>query len=199
MKSVLLASLLSVCVVGGAAAQNVRLTVVGGGRLGGTVQGWNSELSVKESASVGVRLGVALDEERRVELLYSLQDSEVRGYTYGRLEAVVDLDVAYYHLTVVQDFDGVRVTPYMVGGLGLTHFSSSEGSVSSVLRFSMLGGGGVDIPLTERIGFLVDGRVYVTFVSDSTYVGVGTGGATVGFSGSAFFQAEANAGIYLQF
>lgn len=199
MKSILFAGVLSLGLVCGAAAQNVRLSVVGGGRLGGSIQGWGSDLSVKDSAAVGFRLGVALDEERWVEFLYSVQDSEVRGHTYDRVPVAVDVDVAYYHFTLVQEFEGAGVTPYAVGGLGLTHFSSSEGDFSSDLRFSMHGGAGIDIPLTQRIGFLVDGRIYVTFVSDSTYVGVGTGGGTVGFSGSAFFQAEANAGIYLQF
>jgi len=199
MKSILLAGLLSVCVVGGAAAQSVRLSVVGGGRTGGSLQGWGSDLSVKDSGSGGLRLGIALDEERWVEFLYSVQDSEVRGYTYGRQTAVVDVDVAYYHINGIQEFAKGAVTPYVAGGLGLTHFSSSDAEFSSDLRFSLNAAAGLDIPLTQHIGFLLDGRIYVTFVNEGTYVGVGTGGASMGFTGSAFFQAEANAGIYLQF
>ena len=191
--------LVAVCVACEAGAEGVRLSIVGGGRVGGSMSGWNSDLSVKESGSGGIRLGVALDEERWVELLYSIQDSEVRGYSLGQEVAVVDLDVAYYHVNVVQEFDAEAVTPYVVGGLGLTHFSSSDATVSSDLRFSINAGLGLDIPLTENMGFLLEGRAYVTFVSEGTYVAVGTGGGSLGFTGSAFLQAEGNAGVYFQF
>ena len=182
---------------------SLRLIATGGGRIGGSLSGYGNDLSINESAVFGGRVGVRLDEERWIEFLYSQQDSEVRGRYAGEDLGTMDIGVAYYQINVVQEVHQKGVdsaaVPYLTGGLGVATFSSSDATVSSETSFAMNGGGGVDIPIGQRLGLLLEARLYVTIATDSTFIAYGSSGGTLGVSGSSLFQAEANAGVYLQF
>jgi hypothetical protein len=88
-----------------------------------------------------------------------------------------------------------------VGTLGATRFSPAA-RYDDETRFSLALGGGVKIPIGERVALRLEARGFLTFVdSDSEIFCVSAGGATclVRTSGSSVVQYQALAGLSFRF
>jgi len=182
------------------------VTPMVGYRAGGDFEILDPESSTDRSVdlddgtSIGIDLGLYRDANSFYEILYSRQESGIDSS-----DAVVgSVDVA----TEYVQFGGTLLFPdetWFVPWLSLTIGATRlepDGGFDSETEFSATLGGGVRLPLNERIAANIGVRGYVTLVdSDSEIFCVGSGdlNCLVKTSGSTFFQGEAFLGLSFRF
>ena len=110
----------------------------------------------------------------------------------------VSVDIEYLQVGGRYLFEPeARVRPYIGGTIGVTRFSAEEGG--SDVRFSGAFGGGVDVGISDRVAFRLDGRWYVTLVDANAELTC-AGGDCVGFAGgSGFGQLALSGGLVFSF
>ncbi len=153
-------------------AAEIEVTPILGFTFGGDFENADedNDLDVADAASYGVIL--ALEDTTRVgafyELFYSRQETHLKGDGSAFSgDSKFDVDISYLHIGGTYGEKQKQFHPFVSGGIGITHLSPEQGD--SETRFSMSLGGGVKVPLSERISFRFEGRGFATlFDSDST-------------------------------
>ena len=183
-----------------------------GYRLGGdlTTDFGGGDVSIEDSVSYGVKISFpihsvnAFVEDTEVELIYSRQDSEISGESFG----VTDVDFAIdnfligvkYHFYEEALFESPWIKPYASGDVGFTRFSSSDGDVEEDLAFALAGALGTDFYIGEHFGIFVDAAIYGSFVSSGSGAVCSSGrGCAFVFDGSSFWQGQFSVGALIRF
>ncbi len=176
-----------------------------GYRAGGEFEVLNPETTTDDTidldagVSYGVDLGLYRDESSFYELLYSRQESGFDSPTAGS----VDVATEYLHFGGTLLFpDEYWFVPWLSLTIGATRLDPSGGGYDSETEFSGSLGGGVRLPVNDRISAALGVRGYVTLVdSDTAIFCVGSGdlNCLVRTSGSTFFQGEAFLGLNFRF
>jgi len=178
----------------------IEITPFGGLRLGGSFResATGESLRIDESAAFGLVLGLQDTPSTQYELLYSFQGTNLTGSETPGI-SLPGLDVHYLHLGGTYETSQEGVRPFVSAGVGLTHLVADGGDSSTDFSFSL--GGGVKVPLSDRVGLRLEGRGYLTIFTNSAEVFcVAGGGAACAFSveGDALGQVELLAGIYFR-
>ena len=136
--------------------------------------------------------------DTQYELFYGFQRTKVTGGgTFGG-DPLFDLDIHYLHLGGTFMFPRDKIRPYIVGGLGATHFVRRGSGLNPETFFSLSLGGGSKIPLSGRVGLRFEGRGLLTVLPDTREIFcVSSGGAAcrVSVNGDVFGQFLLMAGI----
>ena len=186
-------------------AQSLEIAPFGGWQFGG---GFGvSEGSVKINADVvyGVMIDVRVREDGHLEFLYSRQETtlEVSSTDFLRPgKEHFDLNVEYFQGGGVFEFQLERraLRPFVVMTAGVTRFRPQLADLESEWRFSLGGGGGMKVFLSERWGLRFDARVWPTFLSgESTFLCSLPGGCLIGLSAATSWQGSATGGVVLAF
>ena len=137
-----------------------------------------------------------MDYYGRFELLWSHQDSSVNfNGDYGLGKVNVTIDVIQLGGECEYGFKSLR--GYVSADLGATHFSSDGYGDDTKFSFS-IGGGGKAF-LTRNIYLFADLRGFCT-VTEAQGSFIYYNGTTVAsFTGSAFWQGQASAGVGFTF
>jgi opacity protein-like surface antigen len=177
-----------------------------GYRMGGDFDidvgaGTTQNADLDEHGSFALALDMRRDEESQYELFYSRQETNLEASSpLGPL----GIDVEYLHLGGTLDVDqGLPLTPYIVGTLGLTRFSPGPGSGSDDTRFSVSFGGGLRVPVSHHFSLRLEARGFLTFVDTNTAFFCSSSSAggfcAIRSSGSTFIQYEVLAGAAFAF
>ena len=176
-----------------------------GYRFGGNFENFTTgqNYDVDSSESYGLTFDFPVDDEVKLELLYSRQDTEIETSGYLGAERV-PIDLEYYHVgAVYQPGLDDRLQPFVGGTLGATYMNPRGENLGSETRFSLSIGGGAKLFFSDHVGLRLEGRFYATFVNGGGSVfcsgGSGGGGCSFGFSGNALWQAEGNLGLIIGF
>ncbi|MFC1764438.1 outer membrane beta-barrel protein [Planctomycetota bacterium] len=179
-----------------AADRKAEITPFVGYGFGGEFEEYSTDtkLMVAEEPVYGLAIDWAAAENTQYEFFFSHQDTKLNssnGLTPP--EAKTDLNISYAHIGGLLNFGDDRVSPFICGGLGLTHFDPQD--YGSQTKFSINLGGGVKFFLTEKIGLRLEGRGFGTLVDNNVWFHSGSGGAAIGVSGDAFWQFQLNLGL----
>lgn len=171
----------------------------GGGGLEDAVSGAERDLEDAESLALALELRFRERDDRYYQLWYSRQDSSVDDGTARRA-----VDVEYLHLGGTVPFgEQGRVRPYFAAGLGATRFSASGPGTSDRTRFSGSLAIGIAVPVGAHAALRLEARGYLTAMDTDSAIFCrsddGSAFCRITASGSVLFQAEALAGIALQF
>lgn len=168
---------------------------IGGGFEDNTT---GTELDIREGGNFGIVLDLSDSPETQYELFYGFQRTKVTGGgTFGG-DPLFDLDIHYLHLGGTYMIPRDKIRPYIVGGLGATHFVPRGSGLNPETFFSLSLGGGAKIPVSGRVGLRFEGRGLLTVLPDSTEIFcVSSGGAAcrVSVNGDVFGQFLLMAGI----
>jgi hypothetical protein len=139
-----------------------------GYRVGGSLEVANTGQSVglDEHQSFGLALDLRRDEESQYEIYYGRESTAI-GPTPTLPGA--SLRVEYLHIggtTVLND--EVPGKPYLLGGLGATHFTPDAAQGRADTRFSMSLGVGARVPFSAHFSMRLEVRGYLTFFSTDT-------------------------------
>lgn len=137
-------------------------------RAGGEIEAndnalFNEDVDVDESDAFGVVVGIPISPSLQIELLYSKQETELidNDDLFGPAVGLVDVDVTYYHVGVMWQWNLKHATPFVTGSLGLGRVDPSGAGIGDD-RFSGSIGGGVKLMVTPHVGFRFEGRSFWT-------------------------------------
>jgi opacity protein-like surface antigen len=165
------------------------------------VVGATGDAELESDGSLALALNLGIDELSAYELFYSRQET---SFENASLLGLSDVTVEYLHLggTLVVS-EELPLTPYIVGGLGATRFSTDSAGGSDDVRFSLSLGGGLKFPVTRNFAVRLEARGYLTIVNDQTgfFCASGSFGGVcaVQVKGQSFFQYELLAGAAFRF
>ena len=183
-------------------AAEVEVTPILGYTFGGDFKNTDNDndLDVAEAASYGVILG--LEDTTKYgafyELYYSRQETHLKGDGVAFSgDSKFDVDISYLHIGGTYGVEQKQFHPFVSGGLGVTHMSPERGD--SETKFSMSLGGGVKIPLAERISLRFEGRGFATFFDSDTTIFCNNNSCAVKIEGDTMIQFTALSGLTFRF
>ena len=182
------------------AAEDFSLTFFGGFRDGGTFidAGTDEDIGIEGSTSFAAAMEFPLDAKRRLQFLFSFQDTALDlspppGAPPGSATDF-PMKVMYLHVGGPVFFAGdTSHGAYVVGGLGATLFSPS-GDYDDELRASANLGIGYQQPLGEHFAMRIEARGYFTLVNSSGGMFC-SGGCVVAIRGEGTIQGEVSIGL----
>jgi len=175
------------------------LSVFAGYRGGGEFEEVNTgeKLKIAETESIGFSYDWKYDANTSVILLYSHQETRFTN-SAAAADVLVDLDIDYLHMGGIYHWPGKRVSPYLVGTLGITHYSP-DGGFSSSTRGSLGFGLGSNIKLGESVGLKFEARGFSTLVNGDGAMFCGENGCRIFVSSETLWQYELQAGLVFRF
>jgi opacity protein-like surface antigen len=186
-----------------APARAVELTPMVGYQWGGTLDYPSGSVHIDAAMSYGGSIGAMVQPGTFVEIGYMYQGSKLIGQPRtGPDFTFFDLGTHYLQLSGLRYLRESRVTPYIIGGMGMTVFdplSSQYGDFDSQTLFSMSLGGGLHVDMGPRVALRLQSRLLIpiNWASGGLYFGTGGGGISVS-GGSAIAQGDATLGLALK-
>ncbi len=150
------------------------------------------EIDLKDGGYYGIAIDIYAIPVMQIRLLYRRQDTQLtfkRG-SGGITEDLGDMAVEYWHIGVVKGMQKGKILPFSTFSLGGTRFAYDGGDD---WKFSLLFGLGAKVHLNDRFGIMVAGQLPIS-ITDA-FVGVGTGGVSLG--GTGITQFDVTGGIII--
>jgi hypothetical protein len=146
-----------------------------------------------ESLTFGLMLGFPLDNDRTLEVNWTHQQVDVAASDDGG----ADVGLRFDTLTIGGTYEwGQRaVRPFVSATAGLALLSPDDSAYDMDLLFAGTLGGGVKVPLSQRVGLRFEGRGVAMLSLDGTAGVCGPGGCALAFAGSGTGQFELLAGV----
>lgn len=184
-------------------AADFEITPTFGYTFGGKLKDSDTDESLKfdDSESYGFILGLR-DESKAggafYELLYSHQSTDVKiDEAFLSSKKRFDVDVHYLHLGGRYGPEGAAVNPYVVAGVGVAYFDSKQGDSETKFSFSI--GGGVNVPLTEHIGFRFEGRGFGSVFENNSSIFCANNQCLIKTKGDVLWQFTGFSGLVFSF
>jgi opacity protein-like surface antigen len=169
---------------------------IAGGSFLNAVQ--DETLVVDESMAYGFTIDVDYGDTGQVQLLWSHQPSEFK--TSSITTSTFGLNIDYFHFGGTYSWaKDEKFKPYVVVSAGATYFRPVDSGYNDEWRFSMGLGLGLKYFITSRIGFMLEGRGYGTFMGGSGAIFCGGGGCQIAVHQELFTQFEGRTGIVFRF
>lgn len=164
-----------------------------GGQFKEGVSGNTLDLGGSSSAALAFNWR-ATEPGTQYELLYSRQAATTDG------AAPMDLKVEYLQVggTTPVGEDTARIQPFAAGGIGAARFSPGLTGLSQETRWSLNLGGGVRVPVAQRVRLRFEARGYLTWLGGNTDLFC-NGACIIAAKGKTFFQYEALGGVSVSF
>ena len=150
----------------------------------------NGDLDINDSGFWGIAVDINAHPFAQLRLLYRRQDSQLTFKSAGTKDTVGDMAVEYWHIGGIKGMVKGNVRPFSGLTLGGTRYSSDVGDD---WKFSIMLSLGAKIYLNEKIGLMVGGNMPFTFTD--AFLGIGTGGMSVG--GTGIVQFDVVAGVMI--
>ena len=167
-----------------------------GGTFLDTVE--DETLTVDESMVYGLTVDIDYDATGQLQLLWSHQTSEFK--TPSAAESRFNLNIDYLHFGGTYSWaTDEKFKPYVAFSVGATYFQPIDSGYNDEWRFSMGLGLGFKYFITPRIGLMLEGRGYGTFMGGSGAIFCGGGGCQVAIQQELFAQFEGRTGIIFRF
>jgi hypothetical protein len=149
------------------------------------------DVDLKNSNFYGIALDINVMPVMQFRLLYRRQNTEATFKRVGGTDNLGDIAVEYWHVGVVKAVKKTeKAMPFTSFTLGGTRY---VGDNRDDWKFSVILGLGAKVYLNDRLGLMVTGQLPFTFTN--TFLGIGTGGVSLG--GSGVVQLDVAAGVMI--
>ena len=146
----------------------------------------SGDMDLKNSGFYGLAVDIYAVPFMQIRLLYRRQDTQLTFKRAGITEDLGDIAVEYWHIGAIKGMQKGKVKPFTGLSLGGTRYAYDSGDD---WKFSIILSLGAKIYLNDRIGIMATGQMPFSFTS--AFLGIGTGGLSVGGSGIAQFDLGA--------
>ena len=181
-----------------------------GSMWGGNIGLIGGTLRTATGPSIGFALDIPVHPAMAVEISYTRQEGGLDYDSLGRKTRLTDMSVNYWQIGATRGLIDAKVRPFVLTSLGLTYYSPDNGTIdidgetfnlSTTTKFSFVIGAGFKTYFgkSEKIGLRATFKVLPTLYNTAGGVWFGTGGASLGVTGSAIWQWEAAAGLTVKF
>jgi len=178
----------------------LEITPIAGYTLGGSFEDTYADiaLKVKENKNYGIIIDIFNEYDTQFEFFFSHQPTELKineGPSKG--DPLFDLDISYFHIGGNYSPYKEDLNFYLAGGLGLTHLNPERGD--SETKFSLSLGVGLELFLTDHLGFRLEGRGFGTYYHGSEAIFCSNGNCTIYIRGDVLWQFTVFSGLILRF
>ena len=184
-------------------AQRVEIQPFYGYQFGDSVLAARGEVSYRAAANWGVTVDIPIEDALMFEILYSRSETELRFRPSGGLgkEKLSDMSVQYFHGGILYEVDATdRVRGFFTATAGLTYFDPELLDASGEWKFSLAGGAGVKLFMSDHVGVRFQGRLLFPILSMGGGFACGLpGGCFVGIDAWTTVSGDATAGLILAF
>ncbi len=183
----------------------LELTPQIGARFGGEFRDQLNarDLELADSASFGLQFNYTAGPDALYDVLYSHQSTELETGDLFTGESVVDMTVQYLQVGGTYLFTRDRGQPYLSLTIGAARYDPDGPGLRAENFFAATIGGGYKYWFNERLGLRLDGRAYVTAMSNESdiFCRTGTDGNTcaIRVDGDVLVQWEASLGLVFAF
>jgi hypothetical protein len=146
----------------------------------------SGDIDIKSGGFYGIAVDIYALPFMQVRLLYRRQDSQLTYKRAGITEDVGDIAVEYWHVGGIKGIQKGKVKPFTGLSLGGTRYAYDGGDD---WKFSIILSLGAKIYINDRIGLMATGQMPFSFTG--AFLGIGTGGVSVGGTGIAQFDVAA--------
>ena len=177
------------------------ITPIAGYQFGGGFSGEEGEINIPAGFMYGAALDVWVRPEAQAEFMYTRQETSFEFDPAGVAPGIDlgDLTIHEFQLGGTTDLGAGHIRPYALGTLGVTWFEPANSAYDGETRFSSTLGAGLRAPVSERIGFRVEGRWIINFFNSSGSIFCSDGGCLVNFSGDFVSQGSLSGGLSIGF
>ena len=160
------------------------------------------ELDVKDAAFWGIALDFNVvrqpGKQGQLRLMYRREDSEItfRPFVPGDPSVTRDAFLEYWQIGGLGGVKRGKAMPLTSVTLGGTHWGAGD---IDDWGFSMIFGLGVKVYTSPKVGIMIQGNWPITFTDMWGGAYVGTGGASVGVSGTGVSQIDVGGGLIISF
>jgi len=141
------------------------------------------EFDLKSNGFWGIAVDINARPGVQARLLYRRQDTQLMWKRIGVNQELGDIAVEYWHVGAVGGMTRGKVMPFSGLTLGGTRYSYTGGDD---WKFSIMLSLGAKVFINERIGLMIAGQMPLSFTD--AFVGVGTGGMSIGGTGIVQFD-----------
>jgi opacity protein-like surface antigen len=197
--SALTICLLGTLIPGGAmAADGLEFMPFAGYRFGGGFDDQISgdKLDLDDQGNWGFAVSSPQTSGARYEFLYSRQ--QTRLSEAAQPEDGFDLQIHYLHLGGTVDVKHKDFTPFVSGGIGISHMSPGRSGFTDETRLSLSLGCGLKWYPSDRFGIRLELRGYGTLIDTSASLFC-HGGCELELSSGLLPQFETNLGLIFRF
>ena len=175
-----------------------------GGSLDATSQYEKRHINIQDAPTFGATLNFAASRDGIAEIGYSRTDTEISVHSTDGSFEKYDLAINYLTIGGLLEFriPGAEwLRPVIGGTMGPSWFEANNEYYSyEEWRFSLLMEGGLKMQIVDHLGVRFRARLLTTFFTDHSALFCGSGtGCAYTFSGTALFQGEVGAGVYVAF
>lgn len=180
----------------------------GGYQFGGRIPTSLGEIDFKDNATYGVSMEIPMTMKpgSSLYLWYSRMDTDIRLEGYYSKTTLGSAAINYFQAGGLYNVDrGTPTVPFTYVTLGATWIDPSSSAsyanggqvfhFDDVTKFSFMLGGGIKHWTSEKMAIRIQFNLAMTFINSGAYMGVGTGGASVGITGSGFAQGAILGGL----
>jgi opacity protein-like surface antigen len=175
-RKLILLLFLIVCGVSSVSAQSkYEVTPFFGARFGGSIQvngPFVDYLPIRSSEDFGVQFGYNLWDNFQPEFMWNRQPTTINAHNPGPPSTITPLgrlDIDMYQFSILYEFRSseAKLKPYLVAGLGWTHFGNGDNLMGFSNKFSYNLGGGLKYYFTQLFGLRLDVRYSPTRTTPS--------------------------------
>jgi hypothetical protein len=153
-----------------AQSANIEITPTVGYRWGGEIDAWSTDIlssdaGINDSSAYGLVIDIPITRGLQLELLADRQSTKLghdRSVLWIPLVIDVDMDITYYHVGVLWQWQARNLNPYIVGSIGVADLDLNLPGTKDETRFSTSFGGGLKLWFSDHVGFRLEGRGYWT-------------------------------------
>ena len=130
-------------------------------------------------------------------LMWGMHPTNLQLNTGGTKVDLGDMTAHYWHGGLLYNLrtDNPDLVPFTQVGLGATQLNPENGE--SMTKFSFGLGAGLKYAVNPKVKIRLQGELYATMLTSDAWVGVGTGGASIGLGGNALLQGALMGGVTL--
>lgn len=154
-------------------------------------------IDIDNTSSFGLIMSMKYDQNTSYDLYFSRQETDLLPNTAGSTDLGIRID--YIHIGGTVDYQTGKLFPFVTGGLGVTRISATDQDLSTESKFSLSVGGGLKVPITERIGIRLEGRLLGTAIDGDSAILCTNGVCVARFKSSVFLQFETSLGLSIAF
>jgi hypothetical protein len=181
----------------------------GGYQFGGRIPTSIGEIDFKDNATYGVALEIPMTMKPGSSLLlwYNRMDTDIRLESFYGKTTLGSASINYFQAGGLYNVDrGTPTIPFTFITLGATWIDPSSSTVyqgqglqlDDVTKFSFMLGGGVKHWTSDKLAIRIQFNLAMTFLNSGAYMGFGTGGGSIGVTGSGFAQGAILGGLTLK-
>ena len=153
---------------------------------GAVINGFGGDIDFKSSSFYGIAVDLYAAPGIQGRLLYRRQETKLTFKRLGATTELADVSIDFWHIGVVKGITKGKVKPFTSFTIGGTRYGFSG---ESAWKFSAILGLGAKIHINEKLGLMVSGQMPFAFTG--AFLGIGTGGVSVGGTGIGQFDVAA--------